>query len=87
MQEFFETLAKNRRLAEYGYKNVKKAFEYRAVSKLLISEAEDDKIMDELEELADQSKAETFVISTQTQEGQQLRDLGKVAVILRFPLN
>lgn len=86
LKEFFETLAKTPKLTAYGYENVKKALEYGAVSKLLISEIEDEKIIDELEELADQSKAELFMISMDTSEGRQLKDLAKAAAILRYPL-
>ena len=86
LKEFFETLAKNPKSIAYGYENVKKALEYGAVSKLLISETEDDKIIDELEGLAEQMNTEVHIISVDTKEGLQLRDLAKVGAILRFPL-
>jgi len=60
--------------------------EYGAASKLLISETEEDKIIEEFEELAEKSGTEFFIISTDTPEGRQLRDLAKVAAILRYPM-
>jgi len=40
--------------------------------------------LDELKELADQTSAQVEVISTETEEGQQLRSFGGVAAILRY---
>ncbi len=87
LNEFFETLKKAPNLAVYGYEKVKKALEYGAVSKLLISEIEEDKIADELEELAETSGVEIFIISTETPEGIQLKDLAKEVALLRFPIS
>lgn len=86
LEEFYQTLAKTPKLAVYGYENVKKALEFGAVSKLLISEIEEDIITDELEEKAEVIGAEVFIISTDTPEGRQLKDLAKVAAILRYPI-
>jgi ribosomal protein L7Ae-like RNA K-turn-binding protein len=86
LQDFFTMLAKNQSLVVYGYEKVKKALEYGAVSKLLISEAEEDSIIDELEGMAEQTSTEVIIVSVDTEEGRQLRDLAKVGAILRFPL-
>ena len=86
IKEFFETLAKNPSLAVYGYEKVKEAIQYGAVKKVLVSETEDDKIIDELEELAEQYNSEFYIISLDTQEGMQLKELSKVGAILRYPI-
>ncbi len=38
------------------------------------------------EELAQKTGAQVKLISTETREGQQLKDLGKIAAILRYEL-
>lgn len=86
LQDFFEKLARSPERTAYGLNEVKKALDYGAVDKLLISEDLDEKIMEELEEKAKNSNTEVFIISTDTQEGQQLRDLTGIAAILRFAI-
>ena len=44
---------------------------------------EDDKIT-EFEEIADKYKTDVKIISVETREGVQLRDMGKFAAVLRF---
>ncbi len=57
-----------------------------AVDTLLISESvPEDKIYD-LEERAEKGGSKIKLISTETREGVQLRDLGGVAAILRFEI-
>jgi len=86
LQDFFEKLARSPERTAYGLNEVKKALDYGAVDKLLISESADEKITEELEEIAKASNAEVFIISVDTQEGQQLRDLTGIAAILRFAI-
>ncbi len=86
MEKFFQALAKEQNKTSYGYEKVKKALEMGAVSTLLISETlEENKIL-ELEALAEQMSTEIKIISVDTKEGQQLRDLGKVAALLRYEI-
>ncbi len=86
MQRFLSLLAKNPDLVSYGLEDTKKALELGAVDVLLLSEELDDKVVDELEKLADSFGTTVEIISVDTREGVQLRDLGKVAGILRFPI-
>ncbi|MBI2499407.1 peptide chain release factor 1 [Candidatus Woesearchaeota archaeon] len=86
LQDFFEKLARSPERTAYGLNEVNKALDYSAVDKLLISESADEKIIEELEEKAKASNAEVFIISVDTQEGQQLRDLTGIAAILRFAI-
>src|SRR3989344_4217459 len=85
VQELMEMLAKNSEKVAYGFNDVKKALEYGAVEKLLISE--DFNRIDELEELASKTGATFFLVSTETKEGMQLKELGGVAALLRYALD
>ncbi len=87
MNKFFKLLATEPNKVAYGETEVNRALEMGAVEKLLISETLDDDKADMYEQKADASGAEFAVISTDTSEGEQLRDIGKVAAILRFAMN
>lgn len=84
MTRFFEILAKNYRLVSYGEKEVKKVLEMGVVDTLLLSEILDDSIIEEFSEIAKRFSTEVKIISTETREGVQLRDIGKFGAILRF---
>ena len=51
---------------------------------LLLSEELDDNTIDEMENLAKTVGTNVKIISTETREGIQLRELGKIAAILRY---
>jgi peptide subunit release factor 1 (eRF1) len=87
MNTFFKLLSTEQKKVAYGEAEVLKALERGAVEKLLISESIDDDKADMFEEKAEETGSELIVISTDTSEGEQLRDLGKVAAILRFALS
>lgn len=86
MTKFFTMLAKENSKTAYGENEVRKALEYGAVDVLLISEDMQDDKVEEFEELCSKTRTELRIISTETREGQQLRDIGGIAAILRFPL-
>lgn len=86
MKKFFESLAKTPGKVTYGVKEVEKALDMGAVEMILISEEVSDKEMIRFEELAQETGAELKLISNETREGQQLRDLGGIAALLRFEL-
>jgi len=70
----------------YGEKETLRALEMNAVKLLLISEDfSEDKIL-ELDELCEQGGTDMKIISTETREGVQLKNLGGIAAILRFPI-
>ncbi|MBT4651596.1 peptide chain release factor aRF-1 [Candidatus Woesearchaeota archaeon] len=86
MQQFFGVLRDSPKKATYGEKETLKALEMNAVDILLISEnISEDKLFD-LEEKAEQGGTKIRIISTETREGVQLRDLGGMAAILRFEI-
>lgn len=84
--KFLEKLAKEPDHAAYGEINVRKALMMGAVDTLLLSEALDENLIEELEELAIQFNTKVKIISVETREGVQLRDIGKLGAILRFAL-
>ena len=86
MGRFFEKLAKDIDTVSYGEAQVRKALNMGAVDVLLVSESLTDELIDEFEELAKQFSTEVKIISTETREGVQLRDIGGVAAILRYKI-
>jgi len=87
MQKFFLMLSTVEHKVAYGRVDVQKALEMGAVDTLLLSEVLDDKIVEAFEETAQQFHTEVIIISTETREGVQLRDMGKVVAILRYPVH
>lgn len=84
MQEFFRLISTNSDKVLYGKQDVKKALDLGAADKILISE--DFPETDAFEEQAQASGATIVFISTETEEGAQLRDLGGVAAFLRYSI-
>lgn len=84
MGRFFELLSTKPNQVAYGYDDVKGKVEMGAAELVLISEEVDDKVVAEFEELVVPVGAEVQIISTETREGVQLRDIGKIAAILRY---
>jgi len=87
VSKFMETLATKPNMVEYGYDAVKKALEMSAVDILLISEELPEDKVDELEALAKQYGTTVKIISIETREGGQLRDIGLVGAMLRYAIN
>lgn len=81
---FFETLAKKPEYAAYGEEEVMRALKIGAVMLLLLSESLPDKKIDLFEAEAKKVGTEVRIISTETREGIQLKDLGGIAAILRY---
>ena len=85
MDRFFNALsAKGGHKAVYKEADVRKALEMGAVDVLLLSEDLDDKIVEELEKKAEDIGAKVVMISIDTSEGKQLKDIGGFGAILRF---
>jgi len=87
LNRFFVMLAKEPEKTTYGKERTKKALEYGAVDLLLLSEDLDDKTTDELTNIAEKFNTKVEIISVDTNEGKQLKELGRIASILRFALN
>ncbi|MGM5481384.1 MAG: peptide chain release factor aRF-1 [Nanobdellota archaeon] len=84
MQRFFETLAKDAGTVSYGFDDVMRLTQMGAVDTILISEDLDEKNLEELENEAEKVSTKIDIISTETREGVQLRDMGRVAALLRY---
>ncbi len=87
MNHFFKLLATEPSKVVYGLTEVQKALDLSAVDKLLVSETLDDSIVEKLEDQCDTIGAEFIIISIDTPEGEQLKQIGKVAAILRYALS
>ncbi|MBT3394946.1 peptide chain release factor aRF-1 [archaeon] len=86
MEDFFSELAKGSKKVRYGEKDVIDALDKAAVKKILVSEKTDQDLIDKLEQKAVDTGAEIMMISVDTREGEQLRNIGKVAAFLRYEL-
>lgn len=84
MGTFFRLLREKEKQVTYGLEHTRRLLEMGIVQTVLASERLDDSVFDGLEELAKQAGSEVKIISTDTREGVQLRDLGGVAAILRY---
>ena len=87
VQQMLDLLSKKPSFVAYGEAEVKKALEMGAVATLLISEDVDDKEVEKLAEKCEQFKGNWIIISTDTKEGVQLKNLSGFAAILRYPIS
>ncbi len=87
MSEFFRLLSQEGNKVAYGESEVDKALEMGAVDKLLLSESLDDEMIERYEDKAEETGAEVVIVSTDTSEGAQLKDIGRIAAILRFAIS
>jgi peptide chain release factor subunit 1 len=84
MTRFFETLLKLPKKVAYGEKHVRQALEAGAVDTLLLSETNSDDLITEMESIAERYNSDIKIISTETREGVQLKEMGKIAAVLRY---
>lgn len=84
MIKFFELLATKPGMVSYGEKEVMNNVKNGVVDLVLISEAADEKLIEQFEQEAVRFGTVVQIISIETREGVQLRDIGKVACILRY---
>lgn len=86
MGRFFELLATKPKLVAYGDAEVRSFLEMGVVDTLILSENLSDEKIEEFEHLAQRTNVTVRLISTETREGVQLRDIGMIAAILRYEL-
>ncbi|MBI4152861.1 hypothetical protein HY495_04070, partial [Candidatus Woesearchaeota archaeon] len=86
MNHFFMEFRENPKKVTYGEKETVRALEMNAVDILLLSESLPEETIFNLEERAQVGGATVKVISTETREGSQLKELGGIAAILRFEI-
>lgn len=87
MGRFFELLKTNPGKVAYGKQDVMEKLKIGAVETVLVSETLSDEEIDEIEKEAEPLGSEVEIISTETREGVQLRDIGKIAAILRYEVD
>jgi peptide chain release factor subunit 1 len=84
VSRFLEMLATKPKAVAYGEAEVRAMLERGVVDTLLMSETLDEAKIDELEAVAKRYSTTVKIISTDTREGAQLRDIGKIGAILRY---
>jgi protein pelota len=84
MNQFFTLLATKPNIVTYGEADVKEKLQMGVTDILLLSEALPEATIEEFEKLAEPVGTKVMIISVETREGVQLKDLGKVAAILRY---
>jgi peptide chain release factor subunit 1 len=86
MARFFELLNTDQNLVSYGESHVKSCLEKGAVDTLLLSDSLEDEKIEDFEKIAEAFNTNVEIISTETREGKQLKDIGQIAAILRYKL-
>jgi len=86
MKRFFLLLSTKEGKTSYGKDKVMQLIKEGVVDIVILSEALDDKTIDEFEKEAEKMGTIVEIVSTETTEGGQLRDMGKVVAILRYDL-
>ena len=87
MNKFFDTLGKTPAKAAYGKDDVLHKIQMGAVDTVLLSESLEDEVIDQFTEEAEKMSTTVFIVSTETREGVQLKEIGKIAAILRYELH
>ncbi|MCH8003366.1 MAG: helix-turn-helix domain-containing protein [Nanoarchaeota archaeon] len=87
VDRFLELLSTKPGMVSYGVEEVMKNLKLGAVDTLLLSEKLDDKKLEEFENEAKKVGTDVNIISTETPEGIQVRDMGKVVGILRYEVS
>ena len=82
--KFFELLSTKPGMVSYGVEEVMKNLKIGTVETLLVSETLEDEKIEEFEKEAEKVGTDVKIISTETREGAQLKELRKVAAILRY---
>ena len=85
--KFLEILATKQNMVAYGEADVMNKLKMGVVDTLLLSEDLPEEKIEEFEKAAQLVGTNSKIISTQTREGVQLRDFGKVAAILRYEIH
>jgi peptide chain release factor subunit 1 len=87
MGTFFDKLSKNPGMVTYGEAETMSKLKLGAVELVLLSDELDDVKIDEFEAEAKKVGSDITLISTETREGVQLKEMGMIAAILRYEVN
>ena len=86
LEKFFQTLGENPKLTALKESPVEKALEFGAVDTLILSKDLDKELSKKLKEKAENTGAKIEVVSSETEEGIQFKNLGGIGAILRFKI-
>ncbi|MBS3133693.1 peptide chain release factor aRF-1 [Candidatus Woesearchaeota archaeon] len=84
MTDFFTIFGKEPEKIRLGKEKVLQVIEYGAVDILLLSEDLDDAVIEELEKKAEAYGSKIEIISNESNEGKQFKEMGGIAAILRY---
>ena len=84
LEKFFNILGKTPELAIYKIESVKKALERGAVDTLIFSKNTDKNIVKEFTSMAENIGSNIEIVSIETEEGEQFKNLSGIGAILRF---
>jgi peptide subunit release factor 1 (eRF1) len=87
LERFFETLGARPSLATLRKEDTEAALRRGAVETLFLSKDTDKGVALELKKLAENTGAKIEIISTETEEGIQFKNLGGIGAILRFKMS
>ncbi len=86
LENFFRTLGENPNMATLKEPDTKQALKYGAVNTLFLSDDLNKSLAKELKKTAENINAKIEIISDETEEGQQFKNLGGIGAILRFKI-
>lgn len=86
MQQFFGLLSTKPGMVCYGEQQTMEQLKMGTVDTVLLSEALDDAVIESFEKEAEPFSTKIAIISIETREGVQLKEMGKVAGILRYEI-
>jgi peptide chain release factor subunit 1 len=86
MQKFFNILSTKQAMVAYGEKDTLAKLQMGVVDTLLLSEQLEDEKIEMFDAEAKKTGSTVKIISTETREGVQLKEMGRVAAILRYEI-
>jgi len=87
VQKFFNLLGTKPMMVTYGKDATWKQLQFGVVDALLLSESIGDDVIEQFEQEAEKYSSDVAIISTDTREGAQLAQIGKIASILRYEVH
>lgn len=87
LKKFFNLLSTKKSIITYGEEETKNALDNGVVEMLLLSESLDEKIIKDFKKIAKKYGTTVELISTETDEGKQLKQISGIGAILRYEWN
>ncbi|MDO8467621.1 MAG: peptide chain release factor aRF-1, partial [Nanoarchaeota archaeon] len=84
IQKFFQTLGENPDMAVYKEEDLRKALQYGAVDTLILTKDYPRAAAKELKDAAKNISAKIEIVSNETEEGKQFKNLSGAGALLRF---